>query len=126
MRGRLHSMLAALAKLQSASGASAAAKDTALLAKLAQAGNLVSRIEQVDVIGHFVGELKASHGDKARFDQTLNEMRKPGLLTDVEVKAIARHYLETKATFKTKAAAIEAIRDARARDDRLPGKLAAS
>ena len=122
----IRSMLAALARLQKATGATNEAKDTAVLSDLATAGDLTERIEKLDLVVYFLGELRASQGNKARFDQALKDMRKPGLLTEAQAKAIARQFLSTSASFRNKAAAIEAIRDARARDDRLHAKLQAS
>lgn len=119
-------MLAALSKLQKASGAAAAAKDTAALAELANGDDLAARIESIDIVQYFLDELRASATDKGRFDEALKDMKKPGLLSDAQAKAIAKTFLETKAAFRSKAAAIEAIRDARARDDRLGDKLKAS
>lgn len=124
--GDIKSLLAALAKLQKASGASSAAKETTVLAGLAESGDLAARINEIDLVVHFLDALRAAREDKAQFDQVLQDMKKPGLLSDTQVKSIARQHLETKSSFKTKAAAIEAIRDARARDDRLQGKLKAS
>lgn len=122
----IRAMLAALSKLQKASGAAAAAKDTAALAELANGDDLAARIESIDIVQYFLDELRASATDKGRFDEALKDMKKPGLLSDAQAKAIAKTFLETKAAFRSKAAAIEAIRDARARDDRLGDKLKAS
>lgn len=122
----IKSLLLTLARLQKASGATREAKDTAVLAEMARSGDFIERIGSLDLVEYFLAELRASEGNKARFDQTLKEMRKPGLLTEAQAQAITKQFLNTKASFRTKAAAVEAIRDARARDDRLQGKLRAS